>query len=157
MKKSQLKQLIKEQVIKIYEEIEKFKIMWDDAIPSNQTFNSKQEAWDFAEEHKGESQEIRINDEGNDEWYNAISYYNPDDKRNYSEFSVDPISNQLNEYKTEPLWIKKMIKESNMVFDKKIVKPTEEEVKEWIRTRKQKRKELDDILMKSGVYGFKRK
>ena len=67
----------------------KYRIMWDDAIPSKRIFFSKEEAEKYIEKYTNEYPALRIGDNGDDEWYDAITYFNPEDKQNYSEYSIE--------------------------------------------------------------------
>ena len=83
--------------------MEKYQVIFYDdyeEIPyTEQYFNSKIEAEKWAEEMEFDEQDIRYNPEtGDDEYYTKYSYHNPQDKQNYSGYTVEPVTgNTLNE------------------------------------------------------------
>jgi hypothetical protein len=83
--------------------MEKYQVIFYDdyeEVPyTEQYFDSKIEAEKWAEEMEFDEQDIRYNSQtGDDEYYTKYSYHNPQDKQNYSGYTVEPIiDDPLNE------------------------------------------------------------
>ena len=92
MKKSQLKKLIREELDSL--NLSKYQVVfyddygYEDVPYTEELFNSEKEAYKWVEDMKWSEQDIRINDEGNDEFYTRYQYHNPEDHYNYSGYKI---------------------------------------------------------------------
>lgn len=94
MKKSELKQIIKEELNKVLNQ--KWQVIFYDdytETPVKQLFDSKQEAEKWADGLEYDYQDIVINDRGDDEWKTFYKFHNPEDKETYNEYEVKPVEN----------------------------------------------------------------
>ena len=93
MKKSELKQIIKEEIDKILNENKYQVVFYDDytETPVKQLFDSKEEAEKWADGMEYDFQDIVINDRGDDEWKTFYKFHNPEDKETYNGYEVKQI------------------------------------------------------------------
>jgi hypothetical protein len=94
MKKSELRQIIKEEIDKVLNQ--KWQIIFYDDYtdtPVKQLFDSKQEAERWADSVEYDYQDIIINDRGDDEWKTFYKFHNPEDKETYNGYDVKSVEN----------------------------------------------------------------
>lgn len=94
MKKSELRQIIKEEINKVLNQ--KWQIIFYDDYtdtPVKQLFDSKQEAEKWADGLEYDFQDIVINDRGDDEWKTFYKFHNPEDKETYNGYDVKLVEN----------------------------------------------------------------
>lgn len=104
MKKSELRQIIKEEIDKVLNQKWQI-ILYDDytETPVKQLFDSKQEAEKWADGLEYDFQDIVINDRGDDEWKTFYKFHNPEDKETYNGYDVKPVENISESQELNPI------------------------------------------------------
>jgi len=94
MKKSELRQIIKEELNKVLNQKWQIRFYEDyTETPVKQLFDSKQEAEKWADGLEYDFQDIVINDRGDDEWKTFYKFHNPEDKETYNGYDVKLVKN----------------------------------------------------------------
>jgi hypothetical protein len=95
MKKSELKQIIKEEISKILSKNKYQVIFWDidyEETPVKQLFNSEKEAEEWADNQEWEEDYYAYDDEkGGDYIEYRRRWFNPEDKENYYGYEIKQI------------------------------------------------------------------